>query len=322
IQAQTETLTVTAPSGATASGNLSVKVQGAFFPAIVGTTVPVPLTQATHTTAAKIAEVIVAALNANTTVGSKFTASNSGPLITLTTKTPYITSNDATLNLSITAGLGVSAVSASTDGVAGGLLPLSAEQAAPASFTILASGHNLSYQWRKNGVFIQGANSRTYTIPYCTPSDAAQYSVFVSNSYGFAVSNSSQLTVTFTDSDNDGIQDSWETANGLNPNNPADANLDTDGDGYTNLQEFLAGTNPNDPNSKFTTSISPAASTQGYTLSFTAQPFKSYSIQFKDSLSDTNWSTLQSYPPTPSQQSISFTDPTGTSSRFYRITTQ
>src|SRR6185295_7275903 len=46
------------------------------------------------------------------------------------------------------------------------------------------------------------------------------------------------------DTDADGMPDSWETANGLNPNNAGDANLDPDADGETNLQEYLSGTDP------------------------------------------------------------------------------
>lgn len=49
----------------------------------------------------------------------------------------------------------------------------------------------------------------------------------------------------FNDSDGDGMPDAWEIANGLDPDNPADASRDTDGDGVTNLQEYLAGTSPN-----------------------------------------------------------------------------
>lgn len=45
------------------------------------------------------------------------------------------------------------------------------------------------------------------------------------------------------DSDSDGMTNSWEAANGLNPN-VNDANVDSDGDGLTNLQEYQAGTNP------------------------------------------------------------------------------
>jgi len=47
------------------------------------------------------------------------------------------------------------------------------------------------------------------------------------------------------DSDNDGMADDWELANGLNPGDPADAGVMSIGGNLTNLQEFLAGTNPN-----------------------------------------------------------------------------
>jgi len=44
----------------------------------------------------------------------------------------------------------------------------------------------------------------------------------------------------YPDADHDGMGDTWESNNGLNPANPADRNGDRDGDGYTNLEEFLA----------------------------------------------------------------------------------
>ncbi len=53
-----------------------------------------------------------------------------------------------------------------------------------------------------------------------------------------------------SDSDGDGLPNSYELSIGLNPNNPADALLDTDGDGYTNLDEFKYAGHPLD--SKFT----------------------------------------------------------------------
>ena len=41
------------------------------------------------------------------------------------------------------------------------------------------------------------------------------------------------------DTDGDGMPDEWEAANGLNPNDPGDANGDCTGDGYTNIEKYI-----------------------------------------------------------------------------------
>lgn len=45
----------------------------------------------------------------------------------------------------------------------------------------------------------------------------------------------------YIDSDKDGMPDEWEIANGLNPNDPSDANRDCTGDGYTNIEKYING---------------------------------------------------------------------------------
>ena len=45
----------------------------------------------------------------------------------------------------------------------------------------------------------------------------------------------------YKDSDGDGMPDEWEKANGLNPNDPSDANKDCTGDGYTNIEKYING---------------------------------------------------------------------------------
>jgi hypothetical protein len=46
------------------------------------------------------------------------------------------------------------------------------------------------------------------------------------------------------DSDQDGMPDAWESANGLDPNDASDRNDDADGDAYTNLEEYLSSLVP------------------------------------------------------------------------------
>ncbi len=50
------------------------------------------------------------------------------------------------------------------------------------------------------------------------------------------------------DNDDDGMPNGWESDNGLDPNDPSDANEDDDEDGLTNLEEYLGDTDPQDPN--------------------------------------------------------------------------
>jgi hypothetical protein len=63
------------------------------------------------------------------------------------------------------------------------------------TFSVTASGSNLSYQWQFNGNNINGANSSCYTVCSATSSNAGCYDVVVSNSCNCVKSNSATLTV-------------------------------------------------------------------------------------------------------------------------------
>jgi hypothetical protein len=73
---------------------------------------------------------------------------------------------------------------------------LTVAQGYPASFTVAASGTvPLSYQWLKNNVAISGATSATYSIATVAATDAASYTVIITNAAGSLISSAATLTV-------------------------------------------------------------------------------------------------------------------------------
>jgi Bacterial TSP3 repeat len=68
---------------------------------------------------------------------------------------------------------------------------------------------------------------------------------------GTLILNAPPLLDPTRDDDGDGISNGYEQSHGLDPLNPADANIDSDGDGLSNLQEFLAGTDATNSASVF-----------------------------------------------------------------------
>src|SRR5260370_437509 len=69
------------------------------------------------------------------------------------------------------------------------------EPGSNATFTVTAGGSALAYQWRKNGAAIVGDNSSAYTISNVQASNAAGYSVVITNSQGSVTSRIATLTV-------------------------------------------------------------------------------------------------------------------------------
>jgi len=73
----------------------------------------------------------------------------------------------------------------------------------PITLTALAAGRNpnapdntVSYQWRRNGVAIPGANGATFQIGSVRASDAGTYTVTVSNAWGSTTSAAASVVVT------------------------------------------------------------------------------------------------------------------------------
>lgn len=91
------------------------------------------------------------------------------------------------------------------------------------------------------------------------------------------------------DTDDDGIPDDYEIANGLNPNDNSDRNLDLDGDGRSNYMEFVAGTAANDSNSLLQITNYTLTETEG-SLTWSSVPGKVYQVQYSTDLE--TWITI------------------------------
>jgi hypothetical protein len=63
---------------------------------------------------------------------------------------------------------------------------------AAATFTVTATGDGVTYQWRKNGAPINGANLKAYTLPAVVAGDAGTYDVVISGTCGTAVTSTSR----------------------------------------------------------------------------------------------------------------------------------
>ncbi|MBN1578111.1 MAG: immunoglobulin domain-containing protein [Chitinispirillaceae bacterium] len=71
------------------------------------------------------------------------------------------------------------------------------DEGATATFTIVATGSFLNYQWQRNGTAIEGANEDTYSTDAVTMGDdGASFTCVVNNTAGSVTSNAAILTVT------------------------------------------------------------------------------------------------------------------------------
>jgi hypothetical protein len=130
------------------------------------------------------------------------------------------------------------------------------------------------------------------------------------------ISDGAVLTV-LPDTDQDGLPDAWESAQGFKFNDPSDARADADGDGMSNLAEYIAGTNPLNPNDYLKLGIR-AGGTNG--LQFEAVANRTYTIQCSGSLTG-SWFNLVDVFATPTNRVETISEDFSAATRFYRIVT-
>lgn len=108
------------------------------------------------------------------------------------------------------------------------------------------------------------------------------------------------------DSDDDGMPDNYELANGLNPNDPGDALLDSDLDGTSNFEEFVLNTNPRDFQSNVSlkvVSVSNNSVTVEYGPVVSGVLFLiQHSPDLQQNAEETGWATVGSKTPIPAEE--------------------
>jgi hypothetical protein len=129
---------------------------------------------------------IIFGANSSSYTTSATTAADNGATVrcVVTTVAGIVTSNSATLTV-----IGPPTITTHP-------LDQSVRIGQAATFTILASGSSLAYQWTRNGINISGANGTSYTTSATTAEDhGATFRCAVSSSAGSATSNSATLHI-------------------------------------------------------------------------------------------------------------------------------
>ena len=135
----------------------------------------------------------------------------------------------------------------------------------------------------------------------------------------YGVGTLSNATVQILDLPFDAWRFNHFNATELDQMNTSGVDADPDGDGVTNLQEFLGGTDPRDPASVLRVNIE--APTGTAVIRFVAGPNRTYTVQYRDQLSNGPWLDSTNLPPAITERVILHSDalPVGITNRFYRV---
>ena len=120
------------------------------------------------------------------------------------------------------------------------------------------------------------------------------------------------------DYDGDLVPDTYESANGLDPLNPSDGNVDADHDGYTRGQEYVLGTSDSNQADR----LQPTLSQSGGALQiqWPGVAGRRYQVMVSPDLSPGSWSLLFDSGTLSASGSQTYSPaPTGATKRFFRI---
>lgn len=129
-----------------------------------------------------------------------------------------------------------------------------------------------------------------------------------------------QLEVPESDTDGDGMPDSWELAHGLNPQ-AADASLNPDADLHDNVAEYLAGTDPQSPASTFRPAMSQIPGSGEVSVSFPTLVDRYYAIYQSGTLEPGSWQRVLG-PFRGTGSTVFYSDPGAEQRRFFRISVE
>jgi hypothetical protein len=186
----------------------------------------------------------------------------------------------------------------------------------------------ITYRWRRIG-----GGGQTNVDVFSITDFFTVNNVTTSNRYDVIVFNAArpqglQSTPPFfiapiPDADSDGMPDDFETQYGFQINDPQDAAGDLDGDGMTNLAEYIAGTDPTDNTSYlFIELVDASGGPASAVLRFMAVSNKTYSVQFRNSLSIGTWGALQHVSAASTNRVLEVIDQSpDAASRFYQLVT-